>query len=110
MGPYQILEVGSNTLLVRPVDKPAEQAIRINMERVVPCPKLPDQSWLGAKAERHRQRRSPHVAAGDPVSDCIREGGQDMNLSDYGVCESLNILCFLFCCSRGRELAQEREL
>ena len=36
-GPYQILHVGTNTLLVRPVDKPAEQAIRINMERAVPC-------------------------------------------------------------------------
>ena len=59
-GPSWILEVGTNTLLMRPVDKPAEQAIRINMERAVPCPKeLPDQSWLGAKAERRRQRRSP---------------------------------------------------
>ena len=29
-GPYRILEGGTNTLLVRPVDKPAEQAIRIN--------------------------------------------------------------------------------
>ena len=37
-GPYRILEVGTNTLLVRPVDKSAEQAIMINMERVVPCP------------------------------------------------------------------------
>ena len=59
-GLYRILEAGTNTVLVRPVDKPAEQAIRINMERAVPCPKeLPDQLWLGAKAERRRQRRSP---------------------------------------------------
>ena len=34
------------------------------------------------------------MAAGDPVSDCVREGGQDMNLSDYDVRESLNILCY----------------
>ena len=59
-GPYRILEVGTNTLLVRPVDKSAEQAIMINMERAVPCPReLPDQLWLGTKGERRQQRRSP---------------------------------------------------
>ena len=30
-GPYRFLEVGTNTLLVRPVDKSAEQAIMINL-------------------------------------------------------------------------------
>ena len=44
------------------------------------------------------------------IQSGVREGGQDMNLSDCDMCESLNIFVFLFFCSRGRELAQELEL
>ena len=47
-GPYRVLEVHPNGLTVRPVDRPNEQSIRVNQDRVTVCPKeLPDQSWLG---------------------------------------------------------------
>ena len=52
-GPYRILEVQTNCLLARPVDKPDMQAILVSMDRVVGCPKeLPDASWLGPKPKR----------------------------------------------------------
>ena len=57
-GPYRILEVQTNCLLVRPVDKPDMQAILVSMDRVVRCPKeLPDASWLGPKPKRAKTRK-----------------------------------------------------
>ena len=47
-GPYRVLEVQSNCLLVRPVDKPDDKPILVSMDRVVKCsPELPGVSWLG---------------------------------------------------------------
>lgn len=37
-GPYQILEVRSNTVPMRPVDLPEAEAILVNLDRVVQCP------------------------------------------------------------------------
>jgi len=36
-GPYQILEVGTHTLLVRAVDEPTEQQIHVNVDRAEQC-------------------------------------------------------------------------
>lgn len=56
-GPYRILEVQTNCLFVRPVDKPDMQAILVSMDRVIQCPKeLPDPSWLGLKLKFLRAR------------------------------------------------------
>ena len=58
-GPYRILEVRSNCLLVRPVDKPSQEPILVSMDRVVQCAdELPDVSWLGKKTRRARRRRN----------------------------------------------------
>ena len=36
-GPYCIMEVQSNCLLLRPVDKPDTHAILVSMDRVIRC-------------------------------------------------------------------------
>ena len=52
-GPFQILDVQPNCLVVRPVDKPDDQAIRVSMDQVTVCPdELPDVSWLGPNSRR----------------------------------------------------------
>ena len=51
-GPFRILEVQPNCVVVRPVDEPDDQPIRVSMDRVTVCPdELPDVSWLGPKAK-----------------------------------------------------------
>ena len=58
-GPYRVLEVHPNGLTVRPVDRPNEQSIRVNQDRVTVCPKeLPDQSWLGRRRSKRRGRNN----------------------------------------------------
>lgn len=55
-GPYRIMEVRSNCLLVRPVDQPGGEPILVSMDRVVGCSdELPDISWLGKKKRRPRK-------------------------------------------------------
>ena len=57
-GPFRILEVQPNCVVVRPVDKPDDQPIRVSMDRVTVCPdELPDVSWLGPKAKKRRSAR-----------------------------------------------------
>ena len=49
-GPYRILEVLPNGLSLRPVDRPDEQRILVNQDRVSKCPaELPNVSWLSKK-------------------------------------------------------------
>ena len=52
-GPYRIVEVLTNGLSVRPVDRPEMNSIRVNVDRVTPCPlELANESWLAwAKEE-----------------------------------------------------------
>ena len=55
-GPYSILEVRPNCLLVRPVDKPDDKPILVSMDRAVECSdELPDTSWLGKTRKRPRK-------------------------------------------------------
>ena len=56
-----MLEVLSNCLLVRPVDKPDDKPILVSMNRVVKCsPELPEVSWLGKeKGQPGRPNRAP---------------------------------------------------
>ena len=62
-GPYRILEVRSNCLLVRPVDHPNDQPILASMDRVVGCPnELGDESWLGPRQKWHRQQRKKQTS------------------------------------------------
>ena len=63
-GPYRILEVRSNCVLVRPVDAPDMEPILVSMDRVVRCPEeLPDESWLGPRKKRQRKKRSRKTAS-----------------------------------------------
>ena len=57
-GPYRVLEVRQNCLLVQPVDRPDDEPILVNMDRVVECSEeLPNTSWLGKQRRCSRQRR-----------------------------------------------------
>ena len=61
-GPYRILKVQANCLLVRPVDKQSMQAILVSMDRVTQCPKeLPNTSYLGPRQKRMKNRK-PHLS------------------------------------------------
>ena len=54
-GPFRILEVLPNCLVIKPVDRPDDPAIKVNMDRVTQCPReLPDVSWLGHKQRKKR--------------------------------------------------------
>ena len=45
-GPYRVVEVVENGLLVRPIDKPRDTPIRVALNRVRCCPKqIPDEFW-----------------------------------------------------------------
>ena len=57
-GPYRIIDIRTNCLLLRSVDKPDEQPILVNMDHVSPCPQeVPDQSWLGPSTHQKRHQR-----------------------------------------------------
>ena len=44
-GPYRVIQTHPNGVTVRPVDKPKNPSIRVNLERISLCPKeLPDTS------------------------------------------------------------------
>ena len=66
-GPYRILEVRPNCVLVRPVDQADLQPILVSMDRVVPCDDaLPDVSWLGPKRQS-KKRKEQRQAADDQL-------------------------------------------
>lgn len=47
-GPFRIMDIRGNCVSVKPVDKPDDEPILVNMDRIVPCPaEVPDSSWLG---------------------------------------------------------------
>ena len=49
-GPQRVLDVTSAGVSVRPVDRPDEEPILVNMDRVTKCPdELPNESWTGRK-------------------------------------------------------------
>ena len=49
-GVYRVLKVHPNGLTMCPVDKPIDEPIHVNTDRVTRCPvKLPDTCWLGSK-------------------------------------------------------------
>ena len=60
-GPYRILEVVDNGVMVRPVDRPRAKAIRVALNRVRVCPKfLPDKSWPPSRTAKSKEQSS-HV-------------------------------------------------
>lgn len=68
-GPYRILEVRSNCLLVRPVDRPEDEPILISMERAVCCSEeLPDVSWLGPRKKRTRKKKKANSESTAPTT------------------------------------------
>ena len=57
-GPYRILDVRSNCVLVRPVDQLETEPILVSMDRVIRCSdELPDESWLGSRQKRARRSK-----------------------------------------------------
>ena len=62
-GPYCVLEVRQNCLLMRPVDRPDDEPILVNMDRVVECSEeLPNTLWLGKQRRCSIQRRGREVS------------------------------------------------
>ena len=60
-GPYRILEVVDNGVMVRSVDRPRAEAIRVALNRVRVCPKfLPDKSWPPSRTAKSKEQSS-HV-------------------------------------------------
>lgn len=58
-GPYRVIDIHPNGVTVRPVDKPNDGPVRVNMDRVTCCPlELPDTSWLGSRKTRRGQKKS----------------------------------------------------
>ena len=57
-GPYRVMDVHLNGLTVKPVDRPGDNLIRVNVDRVTRCySELPNVSWLGPNARRSRKNR-----------------------------------------------------
>lgn len=57
-GPYRVLDVTPSGVSVRPVDRPKDEPILVNLERVTKCPEvLLDVWWLGPRRKR-KQRAS----------------------------------------------------
>ena len=51
-GPFRVLKVRGNCVLVRPVDRPDNHPILMSLDRVTLCPvELAGQSWLGASGQ-----------------------------------------------------------
>ena len=59
-GPYRIMDMRGNCVSVKPVDKPDDEPILVNLDRIVPCPaEVPDSSWLGYSNTSETHKR-PH--------------------------------------------------
>ena len=57
-GPYRVIDVTDNNVSVRPVDKPDESPMLVNMERVTKCSDaLPNILWLGPRSRRKRHKK-----------------------------------------------------
>ena len=57
-GPYRVMDVHLNGLTVKPVDRPGDNPIRVNVDRVTRCySELPNVSWLGPNVRRSRKNR-----------------------------------------------------
>ena len=57
-GAYRVIDVADNTVSVRPMDKPNESPMLVNMERVTKCSDaLPNVSWLGPRSRRKDQKK-----------------------------------------------------
>ena len=47
-GPYRIMDIRGNCASMKPVDKPNDEPILVNIDQIVPCPaEVPDLLWLG---------------------------------------------------------------
>ena len=61
-----VLTVRGNCVFVKPVDKPDDEPILVNLDQIVPCPaEVPDSSWLGYgnTTETHKCPYSPTAIA-----------------------------------------------
>ena len=57
-GPYRVMDVHLNGLNVKPVDRPGDNPIRVNVDRVTRCYlELPNVSWLGPNTRRSRRNQ-----------------------------------------------------
>ena len=68
-GPFRIVEVLPNGLSVRPVDRPQDEPILVNVDRTTKCPdELSDESWLGSRGKRRQRagRRKPPRPTSSP--------------------------------------------
>ena len=66
-GPYRLVEVGTNTARICPVDKPESEPILVSLDRLRRCPEeVGDKFWPPNKKTRQsRQARSTLQLSGD---------------------------------------------
>ena len=64
-GPFRVLDVTTTGVSVRPVDRPEQEPILVNKDRVTKCPpELPEVSWRGRKKyARSQPKRRDDVTA-----------------------------------------------
>ena len=70
-GPYWVLDVHPDGLTVRPVSRPKDPSIRVNLEQATLCPpELLDESWLGNKRHHRKSPKELGMSEWD-THDCI---------------------------------------
>ena len=89
-GPYRVVDVTDN-VSVRPVDKPDESPMLVNMERVTKCSDaLPNVSWLGPRSRRKHQKKV--TLSSQPKSTLNPNPSHNYNLRSG----SVNFFSFFF--------------
>ena len=72
-GPYRIMDIWGNCTSMKPVDKPDDKPILVNMDQIVPYPaKVPDFSWLGyghTDTPKRQQKYSPSTITSARTAD-----------------------------------------
>ena len=64
-GPYRVLKDTPSNAEVRLVDRPGDEAIFVNLDRIRPCyPEQGDKVWIGPAGHRHK-RKIAHETSND---------------------------------------------
>ena len=88
-GPYRIMDMHSNCISVKPVDKPDDESILVNLDRILPCPaEVPDSSWLdyGNTTETHKRPHKNLLTAITPARPADHHYATRSKATVYHVC------------------------
>ena len=75
-GPYRLVEVGTNTARIRPVDKPEDDAILVSLDRLRRCPdEVADEFWPSRSTRK--KTRKPCAGRAGPTQQLSDDVGED---------------------------------